>query len=98
MVIIGQSLKNHKNHGVEYYDMACFVVTETAKYKSASSAGNAVSKNINRTVSPSNDFGIGGGNWKLDEVSVQYNGKHWYATSVYTRSGDSNGWDQDIYN
>lgn len=97
MVIIGLFFKNLQNLGVEYYDFAVFVVTETAKYRTASAAGSAVSKNINRITSPSEDFGISGGDWKLDEVTVQYNGKNWLATSTYTRSGDSQGWDTDIY-
>lgn len=46
--------------GVEYYDLACFVVTESAKYRTASAAGSAVSKNINKIVNPGNDFGISG--------------------------------------
>ena len=93
----GLFFKNLQNLGVEYYDLACFVVTETAKYKSATAAGNAISKNINTISSPQNTFGITGGNWKLDEATVQYNGKNWYATSVYTRSGDEEGWDTDLY-
>jgi len=97
MVIIGRFLKNLQNLGVEYYDLACFVVSETAKYSSARSAGQAISTNINTIVSPTETFGITGGNWKLDEATIQYNGKHWYATMVFTHSGDSLGWDSDLY-
>ena len=90
-------MKNPQNLGVEYYDLACFVVSETARYSSARSAGNAISRNINTITTPSETFGITGGNWKLDEATIQFNGKHWYATMVYTRSGDDEGWDLDLY-
>lgn len=83
--------------GVDYYDLACFVITESAKYTSASKAGSAVSKSINRIKSPGEDFGINGGNWKLDEANVSYDGKYWIGTNVYTRSGDDQGWDEDLY-
>ena len=82
---------------MEYYDLACFVVSETAKYQSSTAAGNAISKNINTITSPSNTFGISGGNWKLDEATIQYSGKDWYATMVYTHSVDNVGWDSDLY-
>ena len=36
--------------GVEYYDMALFVVTILSKHGSPTSAGNAISKNINKTT------------------------------------------------
>lgn len=83
--------------GVEVYDWAVFVVTESARYRSANSAGSAIDKNINTIVAPSNTFGLSWGNWKMDEASVSYDGKAWIATCVYTHSGDENGWDQDIY-
>lgn len=90
-------LKEPIKKGTEVYDWACYVVTESAKYRSAESAGSAIQKKVNTIVAPENDFGITGGNWKLDEVSVSYTGKYWVATSVYTRSGDENGWDADLY-
>lgn len=82
--------------GVEYYDFAYFVVTESAKYRSAAAAGTAVSKKINKIVSPDTTFGLAG-EWKLDETSIQYTGSYWIGTNVYTRAGDSNGWDKDLY-
>lgn len=87
-------LKDPQKPGVEYYDYSVFVVTETAKYGSASSAGSAVSKNINKIVSPQNTFGLTG-EWKMDEANVVYNGQDWIATNVYTRAADK--WDEDIY-
>lgn len=89
-------IKNPQKPGVEYYDYSVFVVTETAKYGSASSAGSAVSKNINKIVSPENTFGLSG-EWKMDEANVVYNGQDWVATNVYTRAADSSGWDHDLY-
>lgn len=83
--------------GVEYYDYAVFVVTESAKYKSASDAGSAIEKNINKIISPENDFGLSGGDWKCDESNISYDGKYWIASTTYTKSGDSLGWDKDIY-
>ena len=71
-------------------------MTETAKYGSASAAGSAVSKNINKIVSPQNTFGLSG-EWKMDEANVVYNGQDWVATNVYTRAADSDGWDKDLY-
>lgn len=84
--------------GVEYYDWSVFTISISAKYNTASAAGQAVSKNINHIVTPSETFGLTGGNWKLDEVSISYDGKHWISNQTYTKSGDSNGWDTDIYN
>lgn len=85
--------------GVEYYDWAVFVVTQSARYRSPSAAGQAVSNTINTITGPTNDFGLGGGgyNWKHDEASIQYDGKAWIVTNVYTLSGDALGWDEDIY-
>lgn len=81
--------------GVQYYELAVFVVTISAKYKSASAAGNSISKSMNRITSPSQDFGLGG-EWKYDDASVSYNGKHWIATATYSRAVDK--WDKDLYN
>ena len=93
--IVEQPLKP----GVQYYDWACFVITESQRFKSATAAGNAINKSINTITSPTNTFGLSGGgyNFKLDQVSVQWDGKSWIANSVYTRSGDNLGWDEDIY-
>ena len=91
-----QIIEKPTKPGVEYYDYAYFVVTISAKYKSARAAGNAIGSNINTIVTPAEDFNLGG-EWKYDEASVQYDGKAWIATQVYTRAGDEEGWDQDIY-
>lgn len=83
--------------GVDYYDWAIFVVTESAKYRSASAAGNAIDKSINTITPPNNTFGLNWGDWKLSEANVSWDGKAWIATCVYEHSGDQNGWDADIY-
>lgn len=83
--------------GVDCYDWAVFTVQESARYRTASAAGNAIDKNINTITSPSNTFGLAWGNWKLDEANVSYDGKSWIGTCVYTHSGDSEGWSTDIY-
>lgn len=80
--------------GVEYFDKACFVVTQSAKFNSSGAAGSSISANINTITPPQNTFNVTYGDWKYDQASVQYDGKHWIATSTYTHSGDSLGWDQ----
>lgn len=89
-----QILEQPTKPGVQYYDLACFVVTISAKYRSASAAGNAISKKINCITSPPQDFNLGG-EWKLDECSVSYDGKAWIATETYTRAVDY--WDPQLY-
>lgn len=90
-----QILEEPTKPGVQYYELACFVVTISAKYRSANSAGNAISRSMNTITSPSEDFGLGG-EWKYDDASVSYDGKHWIATSTYSRAVDE--WDKDLYN
>lgn len=86
-----------KKGGVQYYDFAVFVVTQSARFKNADDAGRAVKRSINTITSPENDFGLTGGNWKHDESSISWDGEYWLATNVYTLSGDIKGWDRDIY-
>ena len=83
--------------GVEVYDWAVYVVTISAKYRTATAAGNAIQKNINKITTPDQDFSISGGDWKMDDCSVSYNGSVWIATMTYTKSGDSKGWDKRLY-
>lgn len=83
--------------GVETYDVAVYSVTETAKYSSSNSAGKAVAGKLNKIGSPGTSFGISGGNWKCDDASVFYDGKDWFSTVTWTLSGDSDGWDKDLY-
>lgn len=81
--------------GQDFYDFAVFVVTESAKYRSANAAGTAINKNINTITPPSNTFGLNYGNFKLDQSNVFWDGRSWIATSVYSHSPD--GWNTDFY-
>lgn len=85
--------------GVEVYDFAVYVVTISAKYRSATAAGTAMAKYINEIKTPDEDFGLTktGYNWKMDDCSVSYSGSAWIATMTYTRSGDNKGWDTRLY-
>lgn len=84
---VWQVLVQPSKPGIEYYDLSYFVVSITARYPSAAAAGQAVSKRINTIISPPEDFGLGG-EWKLDESQVSYDGKTWIAHEVYTRAVD----------
>ena len=86
--------------GVTNYDMATYVIRESVKCRTMSSAGNVVRGHLNRIISPDHDFGIAssvGGNWKCDGANVSYDGKNWIAHLTYTLSGDEKGWDRRIY-
>jgi hypothetical protein len=87
--IVGYRLKP-----AEVYDEACFVVTEKSKHKTSAQAGQAISHNINQIGDPPHKFGITGGEWKLDEGSVEHDGKRWIATRSWTRA---EVWDADLY-
>lgn len=87
-------LKDPVKPGVQVYDRACFVVTEKSKYRTSASAGQAISKNINEIGDPPHKFSIEGGQWKLDEASVEHDGKRWVATRTWTRADE---WDADLY-
>ena len=82
--------------GVTSYDVATYTITETARFRSASTAGRMVAGTINRIGSPSSTFGITGGNWKCDDAEVSWNGRYWLARLTWTRS-DGDGWDEELY-
>ena len=90
-------LKNPQKPGVESYDVATYQVTESAKFPSPVRAGKMIAGRLNKIASPDQTFGITGGNWKCDSASVSWNGKYWIATLTYTKSGDDNGWDAELY-
>lgn len=83
--------------GVETYDYATYTIQETAKFKSARSAGNMVANLLNHIGTPIETFNIQPGNWKCDDANIYYDGRHWYANLSWTLSGDADGWDPDIY-
>ncbi len=85
--------------GVNSYDVAVYSITETAKYKSAKAAGQAIGRKLNQIGKPDEDFGLtpAGYNWKCDDATVSYNGGDWFATATWTRSGDNKGWNRELY-
>lgn len=86
-----------KEMQAQVYDYSHYVITILSRYRTANAAGRAVSKKLNKIVSPDQDFGLSGGDFKLDDVSVSYDGEYWIATETYTMSGDSDGWDKRLY-
>ena len=83
--------------GVESFDTAVYTVTETARFRTAAAAGAMVAAKLNRIGAPAETFGNSGGNWKCDDAGVSWNGKYWLARLTWTRSGEDDGWDGDIY-
>lgn len=87
--------------GVESYDKAFYVITETGEHKNKTQAGWATAILVNKIVSAPllGDFGLTstGYDWKVDDIDVSYNGKRWVANRTYTMSGDANGWDTELY-
>lgn len=87
--------------GVETYDKAFYVISEIGEHRNKTKAGWATSALINTVVqSPLlGDFGLTatGYNWKVDSIDVAYDGRRWKASRTYTRSGDAQGWDPQLY-
>ena len=92
-----RTVKDPAMPGVESYDMATYSITESARFGSARAAGRMVANQLNRIGAPNETFGIEGGNWKCDDASVTWNGKYWLATMTWTRSGDDQGWNRNLY-
>ena len=90
-------MKEPKKPGRNTYDLATYSVTETAKFTSPEAAGRMVANKLNRIGKPDEDFGITGGDWKCDDATVSYHDRAWFATLTWTRSGDADGWDKEIY-
>ena len=91
--------------GVEHWDRHTYQITEYGEYHDERSATWVCDNVLDRYRSTPllGDFGLSeklngsGWNWKCDDAVVEYNGKRWVATLVWTLSGDNNGWDQDLY-
>ena len=81
--------------GIEVFDVACFVVVEKGYYRTSSDAGDSITKNINHVDTPPRTFGISGGEWKLDEGSVEHDGRRWVATRTWTHVTGT--WDSRLY-
>ena len=90
-------LKEPQKKGISSYDLSTYSVTETAKFTSPEAAGRMVADKLNRIGKPDQTFGIAGGNWNCDDASVSYHDRAWFATLTWTRSGDAEGWDQELY-
>lgn len=92
-------IKNPKYPGTNSYDVATYTITETAKFSSARAAGKMIANVLNKIGKPNEDFNLTppGYNWKCDNAEVSYNGKAWFATMTWTRSGEDHGWIQEIY-
>ena len=88
-------LKKPKFPGVESIDKAVYSVTETARHRSAKSAGRDVQNKLNNIAKPDNDFEIKDGDWKCDDAQVFWNGKYWLATLTWTNS--PTGWNKEMY-
>ena len=91
------ALKNPLKLGQDNYEISTYSITETAKFRSARSAGRMVAGKLNQIGRPEEDFGMtpSGYNWKCDNATVSWNGKYWLATLTWTRSGNNKGWDPD---
>ena len=59
--------------------------------------GKMAAGSLNRLGTPSNTFGIAGGNWKCDDAEVRWDGKCWVARLTWTHSGGRQSWDGDLY-
>ena len=90
-------LKKASKLGVTGYEVSTYVIRESVRCKTSQQAGRICANAMNKIATPDNDFGITGGNWKCDGVSIRWTGQYWLATLTYTRSGDEKGWDQDLY-
>ena len=88
-------LRTPSKPGVTSFTSAAYSITETARFRSAQSAGNMVSSVLNRIGAPSSTFGIRGGNWKCDDAAVAWNGSFWLARLTWTHCAES--WDDDLY-
>jgi len=91
------TLKDPVKPGVSSYDAATYSITESARFGTAKAAGRMIANTLNKIGMPNETFGITGGNWKCDDAGVSWSGKYWVATMTWTRSGNDEGWDKDLY-
>ena len=83
--------------GIDSYDIATYTITETVRCGTHADAGAFVVGKLNKIGAPNSTLGITGGNWKCDDAEVSWAGKYWVARLTWTRSGDDDGWDSDLY-
>ena len=88
--------------GVESWDYHTYQITECGEYPSEEYASWVTDIMIDhvRATPLLGDFGISSrrsGNWKCDDASIEFDGRRWCASLVWTLSGDGEGWDEDLY-
>lgn len=83
--------------GIDSYDIATYTITETVRVGTHADAGAFVVGKLNKIGAPHSTLGVTGGNWKCDDAEVSWSGKYWIARLTWTRSGDDDGWDTDLY-
>ena len=89
-------LKDMVKPGVESVDMATWTVTETVKVRSYKDGVTLCKDRLNKIVAPIYSPKVTG-NWKCDDVNLDWGGKYWLVTMTYTLSGNEKGWDTDFY-
>ena len=82
--------------GVDHWELVTYKIIETARFRTAARAGKMVAGTLNRIGTPSDTFGITGGNWKCDDAEVTWRSNFWVARLTWT-SGGSSGWDPELY-
>ncbi len=90
-------LRRPRKPGVSSYDVASYSITETARFRSHTTAGKMAANALNRIGTPCTVFGISGGNWKCDDAEVSWNGRFWLARLNWSHSCSESGWDSDLY-
>lgn len=93
-----RALKSPLFPGVTSYDVGTYTLTISARYGSFREGAQMVNQMLNRVKSdPGIDTGISGGDWKCESCSVQWHESYYLGTLVWTRSGDSSGWNKTLY-
>lgn len=88
--------------GMKTFDWSVYTITETGKHGSKNQTAWVAASALNSIVDEPmlGDFGLTaklGGNWKVDDANVYFDGKNWVADLVYTKSGDDKGWNAVTY-
>jgi len=90
-------LKTPTKPGVTSWDTATTCVRESVRCRNATAAGKVIRGIINKRGTPSNTFGITGGDWKCDSIRVYWHEHYWIAQCLWTKSVDGFSWDKDLY-
>lgn len=83
--------------GAETFDYYTYQITESGEFNTEKAAYWVVKKVLNKPINAPmlGNFGIAGGNWKLENAQITPNGKKFYASLTWTWAEDK--WDSDIY-